>query len=85
MEEGPQQVEGADGGVLKEGEGLQDEAAPGGQDPQGRHHLTEMQRCSAHLLQQHNMPNQKAKSETPNQMRQVSEQCQSSQINKSHQ
>lgn len=80
MEEGPQQVEGTDGGVLKEGEGLQDEAAPGGQDPKGRHHLTEMQGCSAHLLQERNMSNQKAKSEMPNQMSQVSEHNQSSHI-----
>lgn len=30
VEEGAHEVEGADGGVLKECEGLQDEAAPGG-------------------------------------------------------
>lgn len=48
--EGAHEVQGAHRGVLKKGEGLQDEAAPGCQHPQGRHHLTVVQSCCAHLL-----------------------------------
>lgn len=42
-EEGSHEVEGTDGGVLKQGEGLQQEAAPLCQGTQGCHHLTEVQ------------------------------------------
>ena len=48
--EGAHEVQGAHRGVLKEGEGLQDEAASGCQHPQGCHHLTVVQCCCAHLL-----------------------------------